>query len=57
VLLDIITMLAILYGGAVQRQWAVNSAMMAFCDFAIVLLVSTLWGFKMRSAGPGRGDC
>ena len=44
--------LAILYGGVVQRRWAVNSAMMAFYGFAIVLLVWTLWGFKMSFGEP-----
>ncbi len=44
--------LAILYGGVVQRRWAVNSAMMAFYGFAIVLLTWTLWGFKMSFGDP-----
>jgi Amt family ammonium transporter len=44
--------LAILYGGVVQRRWAVNSAMMAFYGFAIVLLTWTLWGFKMSFGQP-----
>ncbi len=39
--------LAVLYGGVVQRKWAVNSAMMAFYGFSIVLLTWVLWGFKM----------
>jgi Amt family ammonium transporter len=34
--------LAILYGGAVQKRWAVNSAMMAFYAFAMVLVVWVL---------------
>lgn len=44
--------LAILYGGAVQKRWAVNSAMMAFYAFAIVLIVWVLWGFKMGFGSP-----
>jgi Amt family ammonium transporter len=44
--------LAILYGGVVQRRWAVNSAMMAFYGFAIVLLTWSLWGFKMSFGQP-----
>src|SRR5579859_3660471 len=44
--------LAIMYGGVVQRKWAVNSAMMAFYGFAIVLMVWVLWGFKMGFGNP-----
>jgi len=44
--------LAILYGGVVQRRWAVNTAMMAFYGFAIVLITWTLWGFKMSFGDP-----
>lgn len=44
--------LAILYGGVVQRRWAVNSAMMAFYGFAVVLLCWVLWGFKMSFGNP-----
>jgi Amt family ammonium transporter len=46
--------LAILYGGAVQKRWAVNSAMMAFYGFAMVLIVWVLWGFKMGFGSPVR---
>jgi Amt family ammonium transporter len=44
--------LAVLYGGVVQRRWAVNSAMMAFYGFAIVLIVWVLWGFNMGFGAP-----
>src|SRR5579859_4382065 len=44
--------LAILYGGVVQRRWAVNSAMMAFYGFSIVLIVWVLWGFNMGFGSP-----
>ncbi len=44
--------LAILYGGVVQRRWAVNSAMMAFYGFAVVLIAWVLWGFKMSFGAP-----
>jgi Amt family ammonium transporter len=44
--------LAILYGGLVQRRWAINSALMAFYGFAIVLLTWSLWGFKMSFGQP-----
>lgn len=44
--------LAILYGGVVQKKWAVNSAMMTFYAFAVVLMVWVLWGFKMGFGNP-----
>jgi Amt family ammonium transporter len=44
--------LAILYGGIVQKRWAVNSAMMAFYAFAMVLIVWVLWGFKAGFGDP-----
>ncbi len=44
--------LAILYGGIVQKRWAVNSAMMAFYAFSIVLIVWVLWGFHMGFGEP-----
>jgi Amt family ammonium transporter len=46
--------LAILYGGVVQKRWAINSMMMAFYAFAIVLIVWVLWGFKMGFGDPFR---
>lgn len=44
--------LAILYGGIVQRKWAVNTMMMAFTGFAAVLVVWFLWAFKMGFGDP-----
>jgi len=44
--------LAVLYGGAVQKRWAVNSAMMVFYAFAMVLFVWVLWGFRMGFGTP-----
>lgn len=44
--------LAILYGGIVKKKWAVNSAMMAFYAFAMVLVVWSLWGFRMGFGNP-----
>src|SRR5579872_5076156 len=44
--------LAILYGGVVQRKWAVNRAMTAFYGFSIVLVVWVLWGFNMGFGQP-----
>ena len=39
--------LAVLYGGIVQRKWAVNTMMMVFSAFALTLIVWVLWAFKM----------
>ncbi len=39
--------LAVLYGGIVQRKWAINTTMMVFCTFALTLIVWVLWAFKM----------
>jgi Amt family ammonium transporter len=44
--------LAVLYGGAVQKRWAVNSMMMSFYAFAMVLVVWVLWGFNMGFGSP-----
>ena len=44
--------LAVLYGGVVQKRWAINSAMMAFYGFSIVLIVWVLWGFNMGFGKP-----
>ncbi len=50
--------LAILYAGLVKKKWALNSAVMCFYAFSIVLLVWMLWGFQMSfgnaaKLGPG----
>jgi Amt family ammonium transporter len=47
--------LAVLYGGLVQRKWAVNTMMMAFSGFCMVLLVWVLWAFKMGFGDPWIG--
>src|SRR6202048_317289 len=39
--------IAVLYGGLVQKKWAVNTMLMAFTGFSLVLVVWVLWGFKM----------
>lgn len=44
--------LAILYGGIVKKKWAINSAMMAFYAFAIVLITWVLFGFSMGFGEP-----
>jgi ammonium transporter, Amt family len=44
--------IAVLYGGIVQRKWAVNTMLMAFSAFSLVLVVWVLWGFKMGFGEP-----
>jgi ammonium transporter, Amt family len=44
--------LAVLYGGLVQRKWAVNTMIMAFSGFCLVLIVWVLWVFKMGFGSP-----
>ncbi|XP_051129896.1 ammonium transporter 2 member 5-like [Andrographis paniculata] len=39
--------LIILYGGAVKKKWAVNSAFMAFYAFACVLVCWVGWGYRL----------
>ncbi|MGO9382709.1 MAG: ammonium transporter [Mycobacterium sp.] len=44
--------IAVLYGGIVQKKWAVNTLLMAFSGFSLVLVVWVLWGFKMGFGEP-----
>ena len=44
--------LVVLYGGVMQKRWSVNSMMMAFVAFAIVLILWVLVGFKMAFGTP-----
>jgi ammonium transporter, Amt family len=44
--------IAVLYGGIVQKKWAVNTILMAFTGFSLVLLVWVLWGFNMGFGSP-----
>jgi Amt family ammonium transporter len=39
--------LAILYAGLVKKKWALNSAVMCFYAFSVVLLCWVLWGYQM----------
>jgi ammonium transporter, Amt family len=43
---------ALLYGGLVHRKWAVNTMLMVFSAFSVVLIVWVLWGFKMAFGYP-----
>ncbi len=47
--------LAVLYGGVVQRKWGVNTMMMAFAGFSLVLVVWVLWAYKMGFGTPWIG--
>ncbi len=44
--------LTVLYGGLVQRKWAVNTMLMTFTAFCTVLIVWVLWVFKMGFGEP-----
>jgi Amt family ammonium transporter len=44
--------IAVLYGGLVQRKWAVNTILMAFSGFALVLVAWTLYEFNMGFGKP-----
>ena len=43
--------IAVLYGGLLQRKWVVNTMLMAFSGFSLVVLVWVLWGYNM-AFGP-----
>ncbi|HZQ15833.1 MAG TPA: ammonium transporter [Gaiellaceae bacterium] len=44
--------LVVLYGGVMQKRWSVNSMMLAFVAFALVLVMWVLYGFKMGFGQP-----
>jgi Amt family ammonium transporter len=44
--------LAVLYGGLVQKKWALNTMMMVFTTFGLVLITWVLWAFKMGFGTP-----
>lgn len=46
--------LAILYAGLVKKKWALNSAVMVFYAFSIVLLTWTLLGYNMSFGNPAK---
>jgi ammonium transporter, Amt family len=47
--------LAVLYGGLVQKKWAVNTVLMVFSTFCLVLVTWVLWAFKMGFGEPWIG--
>jgi len=44
--------LVVLYGGVMQKRWSVNSMMMAFVAFAIVLILWCTFAFRMGFGEP-----
>ena len=44
--------LVVLYGGVMQKRWSVNSMMLTFITFGVVLVAWTLWAFKMGFGSP-----
>src|SRR5246127_4997965 len=44
--------IAVLYGGLVQKKWAVNTMLMALTGFSLVLVAWVLWEFKMGFGQP-----
>ena len=44
--------LVVLYGGVMQKRWSVNSMMLAFVAFALVLVIWVLYAFKMGFGEP-----
>src|ERR1700744_6783035 len=44
--------LAVLYGGLVQKKWIMNTVMMVFTTFGLVLVTWVLWAFKLSFGTP-----
>src|SRR3984957_16966827 len=44
--------LAVLYGGLVQKKWAMNTVLMVFVTFCLTLIVWVLWAYKMGFGTP-----
>jgi ammonium transporter, Amt family len=44
--------LAVLYGGLVQKKWAMNTVLMVFVTFGLTLIVWVLWAYKMGFGTP-----
>jgi ammonium transporter, Amt family len=47
--------LVVLYGGVMQKRWSVNSMMLAFVAFAVILVEWVLYGYKMGFGYPWQG--
>ncbi|HEY1689288.1 MAG TPA: hypothetical protein VGF95_10550, partial [Solirubrobacteraceae bacterium] len=44
--------LVVFYGGVMQKRWSVNSMMLTFVAFALVLVAWVLWAFKLGFGTP-----
>jgi ammonium transporter, Amt family len=44
--------LVVLYGGVMQKRWSVNSMMLAFIAFALVLVLWVVYGYRMGFGKP-----
>src|SRR3984893_7717819 len=44
--------LAVLYGGLVQKKWAMNTVLMVFTTFCLARIVWVLWAYKMGFGTP-----
>jgi Amt family ammonium transporter len=42
----------VLYGGLVQKKWAMNTVIMVFATFGLTLITWVLWAFKMGFGTP-----
>ncbi|HUJ55971.1 MAG TPA: ammonium transporter [Gaiellaceae bacterium] len=47
--------LVVLYGGVMQKRWSVNSMMLTFIAFALILVEWLLYGYKMGFGAPWHG--
>jgi Amt family ammonium transporter len=47
--------LAVLYGGVMQKRWSINSMMLTFATFSVVLVVWVLWAYQMGFGAPWHG--
>ncbi|MES1246927.1 MAG: ammonium transporter [Actinomycetota bacterium] len=47
--------LVVLYGGVMQKRWSVNSMMLAFAAFGLVLIAWVLWAFDMGFGNAWHG--
>jgi len=44
--------LVVLYGGVMQKRWSVNSMMLTFLAFGLVLIAWVLWAYDMGFGSP-----
>src|SRR3977135_212018 len=47
--------LVVLYGGVMQKRWSINSMMLSFAAFSVVLIIWVLYAFKMGFGSPFHG--